>query len=91
MIIKGIIFAYVIIAMGYYFLTVCLFASKKVEDSIIDIMPLCEGDSLKDVKEGIDSIVNGNDILWFLFISVCGLIGGFGLPIIILSKVFKRG
>lgn len=89
--IKGIIFAYVVIAMLYYLLTVCLFASKTIENSIIDIMPIINGDTLSDLKKDVRDMVHDNDILCFLVISICGLIGGFGLPILIITGAFKRG
>ena len=91
MIIKGIIFVYVIIAMGYYLLTVWLFTSEMVANSIVGIIPIVDGDSANDINEEINKICKNNDVLYFLFVSICGLIGGFGLPIIILTKVIKRG
>ena len=89
--IKVIIFLYVVIAMLYYLLTVWLFTSDKVANSIVGIIPIVDGDSANDIREGINEICKNNDVLYFLLISICGLIGGFGLPILIITGAFKRG
>lgn len=90
--IKVIIFLYVVIAMLYYLLTVWLFTSEIVlEDRKASQIDLFDGLTNIDVRRGAYKICKNNEILYFLLISICGLIGGFGLPIIIVFKIFKRG
>lgn len=88
--IKGIIFGYVVIAMLYYLLTVVLFCSTAIKNSIIGIMPMySDGNTINDLSEWAIKFCKNNDVIYFIFISILGLIGGFGLPIILLSKLIK--
>lgn len=88
--IKGIIFAYVVIAMLYYLLTVVLFCSTTIKNSIIGIMPMhSDGNTINDLSEWAIKFCKNNSIIYFIFISILGLIGGFALPIILLSKLIK--
>ena len=88
--VKGIIFAYVVIAMIYYLLTVVVFCSNIVRNSIVGIMPIySDTTTINDLNDSIMKICKNNSAIYFIFISICGLIGGFGLPIMLLSKLIK--
>lgn len=88
--IKVIIFAYVVIAMFYYLLTVVLFCSTTIKNSIIGIMPIYDdGNTINDVTEIAIKMCKNSSVKYFIFISICGLIGGFSLPIMLLSKLIK--
>jgi len=88
--IKGIIFAYIVMAMIYYLLTVVVFCSNIVRNSIVGIMPIySDTTTINDLNDSIMKICKNNSAIYFIFISICGLIGGFGLPIMLLSKLIK--
>ena len=88
--IKGIIFAYVVIAMIYYLLTVVLLCSTTIRNSIVGIMPMFgNSDTINDISDSIMKICKNNSVIYFIVISICGLIGGFGLPIMLLIQIIK--
>lgn len=88
--IKGIIFGYVVIAMLYYLLTVVLLSSDIVRNSIVGIMPIySDATTINDLNDSIMKICKNNSAIYFIFISMCGLIGGFGLPIMLLIRIIK--
>jgi len=88
--IKGLIFAYIVMAMIYYLLTVVVFCSNIVRNSIVGIMPIySDTTTINDLNDSIMKICKNNSAIYFIFISICGLIGGFGLPIMLLSKLIK--
>lgn len=87
--IKGIIFGYVVIAMLYYLVTVWLFTSEIALESEISQIPIIDGMTSKDLRIHGYKMCKNNDVLYFLFVSICGMIGGFCLPITLLIRIIK--
>lgn len=91
---KTFILMYVTVAMIYYLLTVIVFNSSKIENSIIGIYTLHSSDgeeySLNQLKDSMLNDVGGSLVKYQLAIHLSGLIGGFGLPFNILKSISNR-
>jgi hypothetical protein len=91
---KTFILMYVTVSMIYYLLTVILFNSSKIENSIIGIYTLHSSDgddyTINQLKDDMLNDVGGSLVKYQLTVHISGLIGGFGLPFRILKSISNK-
>lgn len=90
--IKGLIFAYVIIGALYFLLNVWGLCGSIIYNSIIGIMPIkhWNGKTMKDLIDETWKMVNNNSAKFAIFAFVVSFIGGVIWPVTIIRVITKN-